>query len=453
MSARNPERAGATRDERADLLEDFDPEMAALTRQERERQLSTINLIASENFASPYATCLEGSVWANKNGEGYPGKRFVAGCELADRVEAIAVERAKALFGCEHANVQPMSATIGNVAILNALLEPGDLILSMELTHGGHLSHGAKFHYSGKAFRAVHYGVDRATERIDMEQVRLLAREHRPKMIICGCSSYPRVIDYAGFAEIAKSAGAMLLVDLAHNVGLVAAGVIPSPFPFADVVSTSTHKTFRGPRGGGLILCKQEFAARIDRAVFPGLQGAPKLDMIAARAVLFRECMTPEFRRYGAQVIANARALAEGCAAEGLRLVGGGTDTHLVLVDVTSVVASGRQAESVLESVGIITNRNGIPFDAKPANVSSGIRIGSPFLTTRGMKEAHLLRVGRLIGRVLKHHEERHALQSATQELVTMARAFPLFSREWLPRPPRRPTRLKRPGSSGGGAG
>lgn len=423
-----------THDDRADLLEPFDPEMAALTRQERERQFSTINLIASENFASPYAACLEGSIWANKNGEGYPGKRFVAGCELADRVEAIAIERAKALFGCEHANVQSMSATIGNVAILNALLEPGELILSMELTHGGHLSHGATFHYSGKAFKAIHYGVDRATERIDMEQVRSLAREHRPKMIICGCSSYPRTIDYAAFGEIAKSVGAILLVDLAHNVGLVAAGVIPSPFPHADVVSTSTHKTFRGPRGGGLILCKQEFAAKIDRALFPGLQGAPKLDMIAARAVLFKECMTPEFRRYGAQVVANAQALADGCRAQGLRLVAGGTDTHLVLVDVTSVIASGKQAESVLESVGIITNRNGIPFDAHPPNVSSGIRIGSPFLTTRGMKEPDLFRVGRLIGQVLEQHKEHQVLESAAKELSVMARKFSLFSPEWLPR-------------------
>ena len=422
-----------TRDDRADLLDPFDPEMAALTRQERERQLSTINLIASENFASPCATCLEGSIWANKNGEGYPGKRFVAGCELADRVETIAIERAKALFGCEHANVQSMSATIGNVAILNALLQPGDTILSMELTHGGHLSHGAKFHYSGKVFKAVHYGVDRATERIDMKQVDALAREHRPKMVICGCSSYPRTIDYAAFGEIAKSVGAILLVDLAHNVGLVAAGVIPSPFPHADVVSTSTHKTFRGPRGGGVILCKQEFAAKIDRALFPGLQGAPKLDMIAARAVLFKECMTPEFRRYGAQVVANAQALANGCREQGLRLVAGGTDTHLVLVDVTSVVDSVKQAESVLESVGIITNRNGIPFDSQPPNVASGIRIGSPFLTTRGMKEQHLFRVGELIGHVLEHHQERQVLESAAQELLVMARKFPLFSPEWLP--------------------
>ena len=423
-----------TPDDRADLLEPFDPEMAALTRQERERQLSTINLIASENFASPYAACLEGSIWSNKNGEGYPGKRFVAGCELADRVEAIAIERAKALFGCEHANIQSMSATIGNVAILNALLKPGDVILSMELTHGGHLSHGAAFHYSGKAFKAVHYGVDRATERIDMEQVRSFAREHRPKMIICGCSSYPRTIDYAAFGEIAKSVGAILLVDLAHNVGLVAAGVIASPFPHADVVSTSTHKTFRGPRGGGLILCKQEFAAKIDRALFPGLQGAPKLDMIAARAVLFKECMTPEFRRYGAQVVANAQALADGCRAQGLRLVAGGTDTHLVLVDVTSVIASGKQAESVLESVGIITNRNSIPFDAHPPNVSSGIRIGSPFLTTRGMKEPDLFRVGRLIGQVLEQHREHQVLESVAQELSVMAGKFSLFSPEWLPR-------------------
>jgi glycine hydroxymethyltransferase len=422
-----------TRDDRADLLECFDPEMAALTRQERERQLSTINLIASENFASPYAACLEGSIWANKNAEGYPGKRFVAGCELADRVEAIAIERAKMLFGCEHANVQAMSAPIGNVAVLNALLKPGDLILSMELTHGGHLSHGASFHYSGKAFKAIHYGVEPATERIDMEQVKSLAREHRPKMIICGCSSYPRTIDYAAFAEISKSVDAILLVDLAHNVGLVAAGVIPSPFPHADVVSTSTHKTLRGPRGGGLILCKKEFAAKIDRALFPGLQGAPKLDMIAARAVLFKECMAPEFKRYAAQVVANAQALADGCREQGLRLVAGGTDTHLVLVDVTGVVDSGKQAESVLESVGIITNRNGIPFDPLPPNVSSGIRLGSPFLTTRGMKQQDFRSVGLFIGRALKHRQDRHVLASAAQELLAMARKLPLFSAEWMP--------------------
>ena len=422
-----------TRDDRADLLEAFDPEMAALTRQERERQLSTINLIASENFASPYASCLEGSIWANKNGEGYPGKRFVAGCALADRVEAIAIERAMRLFGCEHANVQAMSATIGNVAILNALLKPGDLILSMELTHGGHLSHGAKFHYSGKAFRAMHYGVDRATERIDMAQVAALARAHRPKLIICGCSSYPRTIDYAAFAAIAKSVDAILFVDLAHNVGLVAAGAIPSPFPHADVVSTSTHKTLRGPRGGGVILCKQAFGAAIDRALFPGLQGAPKLDMIAARAVLFRECMSPQFRRYGAQLVANAQALADGCAEHGLRLVSGGTETHLVLVDVTGVVPSGKQAEDILESVGLVTNRNGIPFDAQPPNLSSGIRIGSPFMTTRGMKEADFQRVGALIGRVLHEHRDRVALESAAQELQAMARRLPLFSPEWMP--------------------
>lgn len=422
-----------TSDDRADMLDAFDPEMAALTRAERKRQLTTINLIASENFASPYATCLEGSIWANKNGEGYPGKRFVAGCELADRVESIAIERAKALFGCEHANVQAMSATIGNVAIMNALLKPGGTILSMELTHGGHLSHGATFHYSGKAFRAIHYGVDRTTERIDMEQVRALAQQHQPQMVICGCSSYPRTIDYAAFADIARSVGAVLFVDLAHNVGLVAAGVIPSPFPHADVVSTSTHKTFRGPRGGGVILCKQEFAAKIDRALFPGLQGAPKLDMIAARAVLFKECMTPEFKRYGTQVVANAQALATGCHEQGLRLVTGGTDTHLVLVDVTSVVDSGKQAEGVLESVGIITNRNGIPFDKQPPNVSSGIRIGSPFMTTRGMKEDDLFRVGQLIGQVLAQHSERHVLESTKEELLVMAQNFPLFSPEWLP--------------------
>jgi glycine hydroxymethyltransferase len=422
-----------TGDDPADLIDSFDPEMAELTRRERSRQLATINLIASENVASPLTAALEGSIWANKNGEGYPGKRFVAGCELADRVEVVAIARAKQLFGCDHANVQSMSATIANVAIMNALLEPGDTILSMKLTDGGHLSHGAAFHCSGKTYKAVHYGVDRASERIDFGQVRALALQHRPKMIICGCSSYPRTIDYAAFAQIAQSVGAILLVDLAHNVGLVAAGVIASPIPHADVVSTSTHKTFRGPRGGGVILCRSEFAAKIDRAVFPGLQGAPKLDMIAARAVLFRECMTDAFRRYGAQVIANAEALGEGCRGAGLRLVSGGTDTHLVLADVTGLIPTGRQAEGVLESVGIICNRNGIPFDTQPPNVASGIRIGSPFLTTRGMKEQDMFRVGSLIGQVLRVHEKPDALELARQELSAMAGRFPLFSPEWLP--------------------
>ena len=418
----------------ASAIEKFDPELAQLTRQEEQRQRATLSLIASENFASPLASALEGSLWANKNTEGYPGKRFVAGCELADRVELLAIERAKKLFGCEHANVQAMSATIGNVAIMSAFLKPGDTILSMELTHGGHLSHGAAFHYSGKTYKAIHYGVSRETEQIDLAQVRALAEEHRPKMLICGCSSYPRLIDYEALAAIARSVGAIFFVDLAHNVGLVAAGVIPSPAPYADVISTSTHKTFRGPRGGGLILCKKEHAAKIDRALFPGFQGAAKLDMIAARAVLFKECMAPEFKAYSAQVITNAKALAAGCAAEGLRLVAGGTDTHLVLVDVTGLIPTGKQAETALEAVGIVCNRNGIPFDSQPPNVSSGIRIGSPVLTTRGMKEDEMYRVGTLVGQVLRGRDDAALMGAVQAEAAALAAKYPLFADEWLAR-------------------
>lgn len=422
------------REKSMDLLRNFDVEMANLTQEEEARQIGTLNLIASENFASPLSSCLEGSIWANKNAEGYPGKRFAGGCELADQIENLAIERAKKLFKAEHANVQVMSATVGNVAILNALLKPGDTILSMELTHGGHLSHGAKFHYSGKVFNAVHYGVSRETEQIALNEVRALAQEHKPKLIICGTSSYPRLIDYAGFAEIARSIGAYLFVDLAHNSGLVASEAIPSPFPHADVVSTSTHKTFRGPRGGGLILCKQELAAKIDRAIFPGLQGAPKIDMIAARAVLFKECMTNEFKNYGKQVIANAKALANGCLEQGLRLVAGGTDTHLVLVDVTNLIPTGKEAEAVLESVGIVTNKNGIPFDSQPPSISSGIRIGSSVLTTRGFKETEFFRMGTLIGQVLKNYNDSNMLREIRKDVRKLAIQYPLFSDEWLPK-------------------
>lgn len=416
------------------ILEKFDPEMAILAKQEEERQRSTINIIASENFASPLSTCLEGGIWANKNAEGYPGKRFVAGCELVDRVENLAIERLKELFHCEYANVQAMSATVGNVAIMNAVLKPGDTILSMELSHGGHLSHGASFHYSGKTFNAVHYGVNRDTEQIDMNEVKRLAVEHKPKMIICGTSSYPRLIDYAGFSEIAKSVGALFFVDLAHNVGLVAAGAIPSPVPYADIVSSSTHKTFRGPRGGGIILCKKELASKIDRALFPGLQGAAKMDMIAARGVLFKECMTEEFKRYGKQVIDNAVALANGCLAEGLRLVAGGTDTHLVVVDVTNLIPTGKQAEEVLASVGIICNKNGIPFDSQPLTLASGIRIGSPFMTTRGMKVKEMFEVGVLVGRTLRNYNDAGVLADIRKEVTDLAAKYPLFSDEWMPK-------------------
>ena len=375
---------------------------------------------------------MEGTVWANKNAEGYPGRRFAGGCELADRVDRLAVKRCKELFGCEYANVQSMSSTLSNVAVLRALLKPGDMILSMELNQGGHLSHGAKFHYSGKSYQVIQYGLNPKTEVIDMEQVERLAKEHRPKLIICGTSSYPLKVDYKRFGEIAREVGAYLMADIAHPVGLIAAGVIPSPIPYADVVTTSTHKTFRGPRGCGIIMCKEGLGKRIDQQIFPGMQGAPKMDMIASRAVLFKECMTPEYRAYQQQVAKNAEALADELKKCGLRLVAGGTQTHLVLVDVRGLISTGRQAEEVLESVGIVVNKNMIPYDPQPANLASGIRIGSPALTTRGFKEEDIRETARLLAETLKHCDNREKLQEISAKVREKAMRYPMFAKEWI---------------------
>ena len=394
--------------------------------------MNTLCLIASENYASPMTLGMEGTVWANKNAEGYPGRRFAGGCELADRVERLAVKRCKELFGCEYANVQSMSSTLSNVAVLRALLKPGDMILSMELNQGGHLSHGAKFHYSGKSYQVIQYGLNPKTEVIDMEQVERLAKEHRPKLIICGTSSYPLKVDYKRFGEIAREVGAYLMADIAHPVGLIAAGVIPSPIPYADVVTTSTHKTFRGPRGCGIIMCKEGLGKRIDQQIFPGMQGAPKMDMIASRAVLFKECMTPEYRAYQQQVAKNAEALADELKKCGLRLVAGGTQTHLVLVDVRGLISTGRQAEEVLESVGIVVNKNMIPYDPQPANLASGIRIGSPALTTRGFKEEDIRETARLLAETLKHCDNREKLQEISAKVREKAMRYPMFAKEWI---------------------
>lgn len=414
-------------------IKKFDPEMAELTMQEEERQKKTLCLIASENYASPLAAGLEGSIWADKNAEGYPGGRFVAGCELADRVENLAKERIKKLFGADHVNVQSMSATIGNVAILRALLKPGDTVLSMELDQGGHLSHGAKFHYSGKMYQSVFYGLNKETEEIDMEQVERLAKEHQPKLIICGASSYPKQIDYKRFGEIARSVGAYLMADIAHPVGLIAAGIIPSPIPHADVVSSSTHKTWRGARGCGIIMCKEELAKKIDTQVFPGLQGAPKMDMIAARAVQALESMTPVYKAYQQQVYDNAQALADELLKCGLRLVSGGTNTHLILVDVRNLIPSGKEAEAVLESVGIVVNKNMIPYDPQSPKVTSGIRIGTPALTTRGLKEDEIREVGRLLAETLKNSGSAEALDKIRVRVAGIAAAHPLFDEDkWL---------------------
>lgn len=412
----------------------FDSEMADLVEKEEKRQLETLCLIASENYASPVAAGLEGSVYCNKNAEGYPGGRFVAGCELADTVERLACERIKKLFGCEHVNMQGMSATVANVAILRALLQPGDTLLSMELDQGGHLSHGAKFHYSGKNYKVVYYGLNRETEEIDMEEVERLARAHMPKLIICGASSYPKQIDYKRFGEIAHSVGAYMMADIAHPVGLIAAGTIPSPIPHADVVSTSTHKTWRGPRGGSVVMCTEALAKKIDYQIFPGLQGAPKMDMIAARAVLALESMTEEFKAYQKQVYINAQALADELLTEGLRLVSGGTNTHLILVDVRNLIPSGKEAEAALESVGIVVNKNMIPYDPQSPKVTSGIRIGTPALTTRGMMEADIRAVGRLLAKTLENYQNTQVLDEIRRDVSIIAAKYPMFAEKWMPR-------------------
>lgn len=416
-----------------DKIAAFDPEMAELTLAEEERQKKTLSLIASENYASPLAAGLEGGIWADKNAEGYPHGRFVAGCELADRVEDLCRERMCQLFGAEHANVQAMSATIANVCVERALLKPGDTILSMGLDQGGHLSHGAKFHFSGKTYNAVFYGVNPETETIDMDEVERLAKEHRPQMIVCGCSSYPRAIDYKRFAEIAHGLNAYCMADLAHPVGLIAAGILDGPFPWCDVATSSTHKTWRGARGGCVILCKQVLATRIDRSVFPGLQGAPKMDMIAARAVQAKESMSPEFRAYGRKVYDNAQALADGLAKGGLRLVSGGTDTHLILVDVRSLIPSGDEAEKTLEGVGMIVNKNSIPYDPQGSIVTSGIRIGSSALTTRGFEEGEMREVGLLLANTLRNYGDGSELAKIRARVGELANAYPLFDEEkWL---------------------
>ncbi len=419
-------------EERFNFLKEFDPEIADLLRKEQIKQRETIGLIASENVASPLSTCLEGSIFTNKNTEGYPGKRYVGGTENEDKVELIAIDRLKKLFGCGHANLQSGNATIANSAVFMGLLQPGDTVLSMSLNDGGHLSHGAKFHFSGKFYNIIQYGVRPEDECIDMKLVRELAMKYKPKMIVCGASAYPRLIDYAEFRRIANEVGAYLWVDAAHVIGLIAGKAIPSPVPYADVVTFSTQKTLRGPRGCGVILCREELKNKIDRGVFPGMQGGPKADMIAARAVLFKECMTREYQCYQQQVVKNARALAQGCMDEGLKLVTGGTDTHLALVRVTDFVESGREAELLLESVGIVTNKNLIPFDKLNSNLTSGIRIGSPLMTTRGAKEGEMEHIGHLIGNTLKSKNDKEKLNHIAEEVKKIAISYPMFSDEWV---------------------
>ena len=403
-----------------------DPEIDDAIRHEIERQHSNLELIASENFTSQAILDAAGSVFTNKYAEGYPGKRYYGGCEFADVVENLARDRAKQLFGAEHANVQPHSGSQANEAAYFSVCSHGDTIMGLNLAHGGHLTHGHPLNFSGKTFHVVAYNVRREDERIDYDEVERLAREHRPKMIVAGGSAYPRTLDFPRFRQIADAAGAVLMVDMAHISGLVAAGLHPNPCLYADIVTSTTHKTLRGPRAG-LILCKRQFATAVDKVVFPGVQGGPLMHIIAAKAVCFREAMTPEFVSYQKQVLANARALAETLATAGYRIVSGGTDTHLMLIDVFSKGVGGRDAEKALDRAAITVNKNAIPFDTNPPLNPSGIRLGSPAVTTRGFREAEMCEVGGLITEVLQQISNESAIAAVRQKVAALAARFPLY--------------------------
>jgi glycine hydroxymethyltransferase len=406
-----------------DELQSVDPEIASVVLDELARLRGGLQLIASENFTSPAVLAALGSTLSNKYAEGYPGRRYYGGCEVVDRAEEIGIARAKALFDAEHANLQPHSGASANLAVYGAFLKPGDTILAMSLPHGGHLTHGTKVSFSGKWFNAVHYGVSQETEDIDYDQMRSLAREHRPKMIICGGSAIPRLIDFAAFREVADEVGAILMVDAAHFIGLVAGKAIPSPVPYADVVTFTTHKVLRGPRGG-MLVCKQEHAAALDKAVFPMMQGGPLMHAVAAKAVALAEAATPDYQAYARQVIANAQVLTEGLVGEGMRAVSGGTDTHLALLDLQPLGVTGAEAESRCDAAGIVLNKNAIPYDPQPPSVASGIRVGSPSVTTQGMGEGDMKEIASLIGQAVRG-EALADVRARVDALVTAHPAYP----------------------------
>jgi len=408
-------------------LAQVDPEIAVLVRNETERQEEGLELIASENFVSPAVLEAVGSVLTNKYAEGYPGKRYYGGCEFVDQVETLAIERAKKLFGAEAANVQAHSGSQANMAAYMSVMQPGDTMLSLDLNSGGHLTHGMSLNFSGKLYKVVHYGLDRATERIDFGQVRTLAKEHRPKIIVVGASAYPRTLDFATFREVADSVGAVVVVDMAHIAGLVAAGLHPSPVPLAELVTTTTHKTLRGPRGG-MVLAKEPFIKGVNSNIFPGIQGGPLMHVIAGKAVAFLEALQPEFASYQRQIVANAKALAEALLRGGLRLVSGGTDTHLMLVDLRPKKLTGKVAEAVLGKAAITVNKNMIAFDPEKPMVTSGVRIGTPALTTRGMKEAEMATVGGLIVEALDNPTDEAVLARVAGKVHELARSFPLYA-------------------------
>jgi len=409
-------------------LERTDPEIASVVLGELARLRGGLQLIASENLTSPAVLAALGSTLTNKYAEGYPGRRYYGGCAEVDRAESIGVERARALFGAEHANLQPHSGASANLAAYAALVQPGDTVLAMDLPHGGHLTHGSKVNFSGRWYGTVGYRVSADTETIDYDEVRDLALAHRPKMIICGATAYPRLIDFATFREIADEVEAYLMVDAAHFIGLVAGRAVPSPVPFADVVCATTHKVLRGPRGG-MILCRRELAERVDKAVFPFIQGGPLMHAVAAKAVALHEAAQPQFERYAHQVVANARALAAGLAAEGMRPVSGGTDTHLALIDLRAVGVTGREAERRCDEARITLNKNAIPFDPQRPMVASGIRVGTPCVTTQGMREPQMREIAGLIGRAVRAEPGSAELADVAEEVGTLVAKFPAYPR------------------------
>ncbi len=411
-------------------LKAVDPEVADIIRDEVRRQASGLELIASENFVSEAVFEAMGSVFTNKYAEGYPGRRYYGGCEHVDRVEQLAIDRAKKIFGAEHANVQAHSGTQANIAVYLTVLQPGDTVLGMNLSHGGHLTHGHPLNFSGKWYKFIPYGVRKEDERIDYDEMERLAREHKPKLIVAGASAYPRIIDSERIEAIAKAVGALVMVDIAHIAGLIAAGLHPNPVPYSDFVTTTTHKTLRGPRGG-MVFCREAFAKELDKLMFPGSQGGPLVNTIAAKAVCLKEAMEPEFRAYQQQVIANAKALARRLQENGSRIVSGGTDNHLMLVDVYAKGLTGREAELALEKAGITVNKNAIPFDTLPPLKASGIRVGTPAVTTRGMGEREMAQIADWISDVLAHRTDEARLAQVREEVRTMTDRFPLYPLRW----------------------
>lgn len=407
-------------------LEAVDPEIARVLAQEADREARTLELIASENFVSEAVLEALGSVLTNKYAEGLPGKRYYGGCEFVDVAEQLAIDRAKKLFGAEHVNVQPHSGAQANQCVYMTVLKPGDTVLGMNLAHGGHLTHGHPLNFSGKMYKIAAYGVRQDTETIDYDELDRLAQEHKPKLIIAGASAYPRTLHFDRFAEIARRAGALLMVDMAHIAGLVAASLHPTPFGHSDFITTTTHKTLRGPRGG-MVFCTAQFAKDLDRTVFPGVQGGPLMHVIAAKAVAFKEALEPEFRDYQQQIVLNARVLAETLAGAGFRIVSGGTDTHLMLVDVFSRKVTGKQAEQALDRARITVNKNAIPFDVNPPMTASGIRVGTPAVTTRGLKEPEMRLIGGWIAEVLSNLEDETVIGRVRREVEELTARFPLY--------------------------